>query len=62
VEIHQDVDDRGFYARGGWGLFSGVDGEGNGSEAVVVGALMMVEEQFPRLGALAMFDICERNP
>ena len=46
----------------GWGLFSGVDSEGNGSEPVVVGALGMVEEQFPRLGALAMFDICERNP
>lgn len=50
MEVHRDVDDRRLAARArGWGLFGGVDGEGNGSEPVVVGALRMVEEQFPRL-------------
>ena len=32
------------------------------SEQVIVRVLGMVEQQYPRLGALAMFDICERNP
>jgi len=30
-------------------------------ESVVVGALGMVEKQLLRPGALAMFDLCERN-
>ena len=50
---------------GVWGGFRCVPlwGVGcEGPELVIVRALGMVEEQFPRLVALAMFDICERNP
>ena len=33
-------------ARRWWGLFCGVHGEGGGSESVVVGALVVIEEEF----------------
>lgn len=41
-------------------LFCGVDGECDGPETVVVGALGMVEEQLPRLGEFVMLRILIR--
>ena len=39
------------------GLFCGVDGEGDSPEAVVVGALGVVEEDLPRLAELVPLDV-----
>ena len=41
----------------GWGLFCGVDGEGDGPEAVVVGALGVVVEDFTCFTELEAFDV-----
>jgi hypothetical protein len=43
----------------GWlfSLFRGVDCEGEGPEPIIVGALRMVEKQFPRLGEFVPFHV-----
>ena len=47
--------------RGRWlGLFCGVNGEGDGPEAVIVSSLGMVEQQLPRLGEFALLRILIR--
>ena len=52
-------DDRKSYRlRGRWlSLFCGVDGEGDGPEAVVVCSLGVIVEDLPRLAELVSFDV-----
>ena len=53
-----DLDDFGYRsARWMRCLFRGIDGEGDGPEAVVMGALGMVIEDLPGLSEFISFDV-----